>query len=320
MRRHPAVVAVAVLGELLVSCTSTEPGREPGQLPYASDQPAADRYVRPVGTPYRDGIGSVWPETAAQTICQALTAEQWGTALGGGVRRSVTGEFPRSARCEITTGTVTLTLYMTDRQVTGATETIAGHPAQFVVRNPGTLAEATVELVPDAPRLALSAVIDGDSGTLDDVLRRVVGEVVPNLLPDGPAIPVPDYAGRLAYPPAAPVPAVPPEDLPVSAQALALCAALTANTKPTPPADAVRATVDDGAATCQWRDREFVWATLVPGTTQTSTEIHGRPARVTGGAVTVALAGRGLLILHRPADAATLRAWAGQVVDQLVVS
>lgn len=320
MRRHPAVVAVAVLGALLVSCTSTEPGREPGQLPSATDQPAVDRYLRPVDTPYRDGIGSVWPETAAQTICQALTAEQWGTALGGVVRRSVTGELPLNARCEITTGTVTLTLYMTDRQVTGATETIAGHPAQFVIRNPGTLAEATVEVVPDAPRPALSAVIDGDSDTLDDVLRRAVGEVVPNLMPDGPAIPVPDYAGRLAYPPATPVPAVPPEDLPVSAQALALCAALTAHTDPAPPANAVRATVDNGAATCQWREPEFVWATLVPGTTETSTEIDGRPAQLTDGGVTVALAGRGMLILRRSADAATLRAWAEQVVGQLVVS
>lgn len=122
----------------------------------------------------------------------------------------------------------------------------------------------------------------------------------------------------LAYPPAAPVPGTPVQDLPAGAQALALCAAMAGTTEPAPPAKEVRATVDDGAATCQWREPEFVWATLVPGTTETSTDISGRPAKVAEGKVTVALDDQGLLILQRSADAATLRAWAERVVDQLL--
>jgi hypothetical protein len=315
VKRH--VVGAVVLGALLAACTATpEPGPPPAST---TRQAAADDGLRPVDLPYRDGIGSVWPETAAQAICQALSAEQWGAALGGPVRRSVTGEAPLGVRCEIATEAVTLTLHMSDRAIDRMTDRIAGHPARIVVHNPGALAEASVELVPGAQRPVLAAAIDGDSATLDDVLRRAVTEVVPTLLPDGPATPVPDFAGRLAYPPAAAVPAVPLQDLPAGAQALALCAALAGQTDPAPVAKDVQATVDDGAATCQWRVPEFVWATLVPGTTETGTEIAGRPAQVAEGKVTVALGGQGLLILQRSADAAALRAWAGQVVGGLVV-
>lgn len=318
-------VVVAVLGVLLATSCTTEPPGQDSRDTSSTARPPADHNLREVRIPYRDGIASVWPETAAQAICQALSEREWGGVLGGSASRSVTADYPVSAGCEITTDTVKLTLHMTDSplgSVAGTTESIAGHPARIVVHNERTLVEAAVELVPATqPRPVLSAIIETDAapGTaLDDLLRRALAAVLPKLLPDGPTTPVPDATtGQLTFP--APVPAVPLSDLPAAAQALAVCTALVEHTSPAPAPSAVRATVEDGSATCQWRQPEWVWATLINGTTETSTEIAGHPAQVTDDKVSIELLdGQALLVLHRPGVSAdALRTWAEQVVPAL---
>lgn len=314
--------ATALLGVALVAgCTATVESPRPPATETPAGEQATDVGLRPVQVPYRDALGDVWPETAAQAICQALNSAEWADILGGATRREVS-EDPAGVACVVSAGGVELTLFTTATPLAGTPVTIAGHDAQVVVRDKRTSAEATVALGPATQqRPLLSAVVVAkDTASANDLLVKMLGDVVPRLSLAGPPAPAPDVTGRLTYPPAETIPPARLSDLPAPAQALSLCAAMVEHTAPAPSLAVVEATVEDGA-TCRWSTPELVSATVVSGATSTqpTTEIAGHPANLTDGKATIViLDGQALLNLYRPTAAPeALRAWVTEVLSAL---
>lgn len=203
--------------------------------------PPADQHLRNVTRAmiYSDGIAHVLDETAAQMICGALTPTEWHQILGADVGRLVYGGV--GAKCVISTGALVVDLERTVETLGTAGELIAGRRVEV----DGSLssrqvAAASAALVPlgeqDVPAqqrvgarpvlhvLARTATgIDQDPADLPAQLRRLLAALLPKLTPTGPATPVYDDAGKLAYTPTEPVPGVPIYDLPQTVQALLLC-------------------------------------------------------------------------------------------------
>lgn len=240
--RIVAMVAATMLAVTACSASDTDP--LPTGPPRTSSSPPAkpappDQNLRDTAKAmiYSDGIAYVLSETAAQMICGTLSAAEWSDAFGGVVGRVVYGGV--DATCVVATGTVTVTLQMTVRDLDAEGERIHGRRVKVDTASAsGRVAAASAAVVPlgeqDVPAqqrvgadpvlhlLATMTDMDQPPPDLPALLRRLLTVLLPRLTPTGPATPVYD-AGKLAYNPTDRPAGVPIYDLPQTVQSLVLC-------------------------------------------------------------------------------------------------
>lgn len=236
---------LAVLG-VLAGCTDSEPATPTTTTTTSTSRTPPptppDEGLRPVKIPYGDGIAFVLHETAAQVLCQALSATEWKDAMGGEVGRRVDASSV-DGTCVLISGwlEVSLSLRVLDLASVGPeVERIAGRSVRLDVNPSGSSAYAGAAVVPLGeqnvpaqqrvlahPVLYVSAQMKGleTNPHLGELVRRLLGAVLPKLTHEGPPTPAYDGAGDLPYTPTEPIPGVQLADLPPTVQSLVLCTA-----------------------------------------------------------------------------------------------
>lgn len=293
--------------------------------PTTSRQVPKDVNLRKVTMTYKDGLAYTFGETSAQALCHALSPQEWRSLLGTEVGRSIEDYDD----CVVAGGSLTITMSMESTEVSDppynrATEHIAGYSV-WTERD-----RAVVDLA-DGPqpvfaRPYLYVRVGTEPGDEDqrDLLRRLVTTLLSRLAHDGPATPVENADGRLAFTPTQSVPGVRLSDLPRPVLALVLCTVMTRTGAPkvtdVTTAGQCAAEGDSGRRASVTVENEAAGpARFMTG---------GRPARFNDrGAITIDLAElpapeskhvyKRLTMEWRSADRATAKAWADQFVGQL---
>lgn len=182
--------------------------------------------LRPVTIPYRDGLAYTYEETSAQALCHALSPREWHSLLGADVTRTI--EIDHGFDCVVTGGSLTVRMSMVSTEPfplgrDSEPERMGGYPAWAVPD------EVVVDLA-DGRRTTWARPylhIRVAGGDQRDLLRPLVTSLLARVAQAGPATPVENAGGVLAFTPTEPVPGVRLADLPMPVQALVLCTAMT---------------------------------------------------------------------------------------------
>jgi hypothetical protein len=253
--RHPGLaLALLAFALALVStaCTDSGPGTQPTNTSSSRTPPAKpappDQNLRDVTKAmiYSDGIAYVLPETAAQLLCGALSPAEWRQIIGTDVGRTVYGG--AGAKCVVSTGALVIDLQTTVEALGGEGERIAGRRVKVddssSSKRVAAASAAVVALgeldIPAQQRVGAEPVlhlvarmtdVDRDAPDLPALLHQLLAVLLPRLIPTGPATPVYDAAGKLAYTPTEPVAGLPIYDLPRTVQSLVLCTVVLRETR-----------------------------------------------------------------------------------------
>jgi len=300
--RRLAVLALTVAA-LTSGCTTAGQDVPPTEGPRTT-RPPQDSGLRPVSVLYGDGLPYLAPETSAQTICQAVPAERWRELLGGPVGRTIDDR----STCVVTGTDVTVRLRMRELTPDPGAEvvTIAGHRVRIGDQQAATALHPAGEQDAEAQLLSRTLPVFHGEGP-DQVLRDVFAALLPVLVLDGPAVPVPDANGEVPFARTDPFPEVLLVDLPGPVRGLVLCTAVLAITGE--PADRVHISTN-GA--CDVGETNVIVLPDHAMGTPTKT-VGGRPATVDENKVYVELT-HGVLSIRR--DVADL-AFAEKLVGAL---
>jgi hypothetical protein len=283
----------------------------------------------------------VFPETAAQALCQSLEPAEWRTLLDGEVGRKI-NNLVAGAECVISTGTAQVQLSMRQMNLGPAsrTEQVDGHKATLI--DGRSVAAASVAAFPLGERdereqqaAQANPVLYVTAGTVDPrqerpgllkIVRGVVSKVLPKVSSNKPKTPAADSAGKVKFAVTERQAGVALTDLPPAAQSLVLCSAVVKLAGPKPAMDKVRV---NSIGECEYiGEGVFVrvdkYGKLCGSGDQT---VAGRKARLSDDGVSVELielpATQGetqcirLDARRRSADSAQLLAWAGKLMAEL---
>jgi hypothetical protein len=349
---HP-VAALLLAAGLVAACTNGGRGTQPTNSPssstttYSAKPAPPDQNVRDVRQAmiYSDGIAHVLEETAAQMICDALSPAEWHQVLGVGVGRTVYGGV--SAKCVVSTGALAIELQTVVEALGSSGERIAGRRVRVddsSGSNRVAAASAAVvplgeQNIPAQQRVGARPVLHLLARTTDNdqpapdllaLLRRLLAALLPRLTPTGPATPVQDAAGVLAYTSTDPVAGVAIYDLPRPVQSLVLCTAMLRQTGLTAQSVGVSVNAVSECGTSRPPLFAKVDQFLDPAPESSPYRIAGRPAEERAGiGIVINLLSMSAehdrtqhltLRLTNHASSAQLRSWAEKVATAVLTS